>query len=100
MGSKGKEEQERGMKMKRFTLCFRERDLTNWHMILNTTEDYTPRAIMKMIETERERIIDEEEIIDAYGYSTLSPVRIMDNLVAFHPGWDWEEFEFDVEIEE
>lgn len=88
------------MKMKRFTLCFKDRNYKNWHMILNTTEDHAPEEIMEMIETERERIIDEEEIIDAYGYSTLSPVRIMDNLVDFHPGWNWEDFEFDVEIEQ
>lgn len=87
------------MKMRRFTLRFRDRNYTDWYMILNTTEDHTPKEIMKMIEKERERIIDEEEIIDAYGYSTLSPVRIMDNLVDFHPGWDWEDLEFDVEIE-
>jgi len=85
--------------MKRFTLCFRERNFTDWHMILHTTEDYTPEEIMDMIEKEKERVLDEEETYNEDGYCTLNPVRIIDNLVDSHPGWDWEDFYFDVDVE-
>ena len=87
------------MKMKRFTLCFRERNFTDWHMILHTTEDYTPEEIMDIIEKEKERVLDEEETYNEDSYCTLNPVRIIDNLVDSHPGWDWEDFYFDVDVE-
>ncbi len=75
-------------KKKVFNIVFRDDD-EDWQMMLVTTEEKTADEI--------ESLIDYYDEVNGRNMGDYSPVDIMDDIVEANPGWQWYDFEFDVD---